>query len=447
VIRNKFQPVQRVYLSLYIWSSAGGIEQIVTSLAYALKRLGVDVVVFAWRDLTQQEEQYLVKLQQAGIRFISSKNFLGRLSWDWDYRVDLLDRLINQIDLGMLPLHYLLAWIKRVSATEAGQSVRNRLRHELLKLLDGYDLDRFMTWNMTWISFLHPPSVVNQQGYGSPAALQWADNRRIATVYSEQNTPDEASFSIYWRYIAEAIPRATRITAVSKGAAQNLAHYLGLALSKITLIPQPIEFLEHTVTQKNPLDNAQLPRERRILAVGRLHPMKGFDVLITAAAKLAQQGQEFTLSIIGDGPQYQDLLSLIQMHGLANRVQLMGKLDHDLLPVVFGTSTMVVCPSVALEGLPLVAMEAMSFGLPLVVSDIPAFQDLVVHNENGLIVPKGDVVALAQSLNYLLDHPEESRRMGCQGKIRFRAGGFEADAIVQRYLAVYQEALNAIAVP
>lgn len=437
--------MRRVYLALYIWSQAGGIEQVVTSLACALKRQGIDVVVFAWQDLTSTEEQYRAKLRLAGIRFISSKSFLGRLARDWDYRVSVLDRFIGQFDLVLLPLHYLLARHWRGSVAAARQSVHNRVRHGLLRLLSSYDLDRYMTWRMTWSSLFQPPSVVNQQGYGSPGALDWAENRNIPTIYSEQNTPDEKNYPVYWRYIAEAIPRATRITAVSSGAAQKLACHLGIAVSKITIIPQPIEFAGSAAAGNVPTDNSRLPQGRRLLAVGRLHPMKGFDVLIAAVSELASRGQDFDLSIIGDGPQRSELLSLIQAKRLTNRVRLTGNLDHDTLPSAFGSSDIVICPSVALEGLPLAAIEAMSFGLPLVVSDVPAFHDLVVHNENGMIVPPGDVLGLANTLDYLLNHPDELRRMGRQSKIRFETGGFQADTIVRRYLTVYQGALDAAA--
>lgn len=101
-----------------------------------------------------------------------------------------------------------------------------------------------------------------------------------------------------------------------------------------------------------------------------------------------------------------------------------------------------VCPSRNLEGLPLAAIEAMSFGLPLVVSDIVAFKDVVAHHDNGLLFPVGNVTALADALEYLLNNPRHGQAMGAHGQSRFDQGRFQSDSIAQRYLQVYQGALG-----
>ena len=434
--------VRRVFLALYTWSEAGGIEQVVTSLAGALKRQGIDVFVFAWRCVADAEGQYLAKLRQSRIGFISSNGFLGRLAWDWNYRVETIDALVSRINPWLSPLHWLRARHKRCSRDAARQSLHNRLRHWLIRLTATYDLDRYMRWRMTLVSLIRPPSVINQQGYGSAAALRWGKHRNVPTVYSEQNTPDETSFSIYWSRIANDIANADCITAVSSGSAERLGLFLGVDKNTITVIPQPIEFRAPPDAGLRKALRSDLPRARRLLAVGRLHAMKGFDILIEAAAVLAARGQTFEVVLAGDGPQRADLLALIQVRRLADRVRYLGHLEHDALPSVFAECGVMVCPSRNLEGLPLAAIEAMSFGLPLVASDIVAFKDVVAHDDNGLVFPVGNVTALADALEYLLNNPGRRQAMGARGQSRFDQGGFQSDRIAQRYLDVYQGALG-----
>jgi phosphatidylinositol alpha-mannosyltransferase len=98
---------------------------------------------------------------------------------------------------------------------------------------------------------------------------------------------------------------------------------------------------------------------------------------------------------------------------------------------------------VYLEGLGLVVLEAMSFGLPIVASDLPAFRGVVVHRENGWLFPPGDARALAEALAYLLNHPAERTRMGQASRQRYEAGEFHPARVADRYLQVYRQALAA----
>jgi glycosyltransferase involved in cell wall biosynthesis len=142
--------------------------------------------------------------------------------------------------------------------------------------------------------------------------------------------------------------------------------------------------------------------ELSLLAVGRLVPKKGFDVLLAAADKLSFP---FRLRIVGDGPERARLRS--------DRVELAGTVTHDELPALYASADVVVVPSVQdadgdRDGLPNVVLEAMACGRPVVASDVGA----IASARATLLVPPGDPDALAAALTNLAARPALRRRLG-----------------------------------
>jgi glycosyltransferase involved in cell wall biosynthesis len=106
----------------------------------------------------------------------------------------------------------------------------------------------------------------------------------------------------------------------------------------------------------------------------------------------------------------------------------------------FRRSSLALLPSVWLETFGIVVIEAMSMGRPVITSRIAGPAEIVVHGENGLLVPPGDSFALRESIQRLLDNPELRERMG-QSALR-RAQEFRASAVVPRFEAVYRKLVD-----
>jgi glycosyltransferase involved in cell wall biosynthesis len=145
----------------------------------------------------------------------------------------------------------------------------------------------------------------------------------------------------------------------------------------------------------------------RLLAVGRLVPKKGLDVLIEAARRLPMP---FELRIVGHGPERERLRAAIQAGGLGDRVWLAGPVTHADLPACYAAAHVVVVPSVVdasgdRDGLPNVVLEAMASGRPVVASDVAAIGTAVAHRRSGLLVPPGDPDALAAAITELATAP------------------------------------------
>jgi glycosyltransferase involved in cell wall biosynthesis len=168
---------------------------------------------------------------------------------------------------------------------------------------------------------------------------------------------------------------------------------------------------------------------RVLLAAGRLTPQKGFDLLIEAFAIVAREETGVTLRICGGGPQRRKLRRMVKRAGLGDRVQLPGpvkNLDEQLLE-----ASMFVLSS-RFEGLPMVLLEAMSRGVPVVSFDCPTGPGEIVEDDrNGLLVPAGDIEALAAAMLALIR--DEPRRLRCGAGALETASEYALDSIGPRW--------------
>ncbi|MDU8910817.1 glycosyltransferase [Aestuariicoccus sp. MJ-SS9] len=156
---------------------------------------------------------------------------------------------------------------------------------------------------------------------------------------------------------------------------------------------------------------------KNLLFVGRLAAVKGVRVLLEALAQMDGRPQ---VTLIGDGPERAGLEAYAKALGLSDRVTFAGYQSQDAVAAALGETDVFVLPSFA-EGVPVVLMEAMAAGVPVVTTRIAGIPELVEHGESGLLVAPGDAEALRDALQDLLDDPERRRDMGARGRARVLA--------------------------
>lgn len=157
------------------------------------------------------------------------------------------------------------------------------------------------------------------------------------------------------------------------------------------------------------------PDNRRLISIGRLSEQKGQLLLIEAAAKIAHEAAPFELVLIGDGPMRAQLEQAIQRSGLNGTVRLAGWMDSQAIRRELIASRALVMPSFA-EGLPVVIMEAMALGRPVLSTAIAGIPELVRDGVNGWLVPAGSVCELADGIRRVLTtSPSDLARMGRAG--------------------------------
>jgi glycosyltransferase involved in cell wall biosynthesis len=161
-----------------------------------------------------------------------------------------------------------------------------------------------------------------------------------------------------------------------------------------------------------------VPEEPRLVNVGRLSEQKGQLLLIEAARLLRDRGVDFELVIVGDGPLRGELERRIDRFDLRDRVRITGFLDNDGVRRELTAARALVLPSFA-EGLPVVIMESLALGRPVISTHIAGIPELIEPGRVGWLVPAGDVGPLADAMaEALAADPSELEQMGRLGAAR-----------------------------
>lgn len=190
--------------------------------------------------------------------------------------------------------------------------------------------------------------------------------------------------------------RADRVTTVSTQLRDDLQRDLSLPQAP-TIAPMGVDLTRFGISGTT--------RQRRFCFVGRLVEKKGVDRLLEAYAQAqAVAGDGLPpLLIAGDGPLREQLAAQARKLGIAAHVTFAGWQDPADIPVLMAGSLAVLVPSVTArdgdrEGLGLVAVEALAAGTPVIAYDYGAIRDIITPGANGLLLPTGDVAALAHAL-------------------------------------------------
>jgi glycosyltransferase involved in cell wall biosynthesis len=174
----------------------------------------------------------------------------------------------------------------------------------------------------------------------------------------------------------------------------------------------------------------------------RLHEEKGQRFLIEAVARLKSRFPALAAVIVGDGPQRGALARQIETSGLGDAVRLLGW-RRDAMRLMAAVDC-VVQPTLQ-EAFSQVMAEALWMHKPLVISDVSGAADVVRDGENGLIVPKGDVAALAAAIERLLTDGPLRDRLVTAGRA-FVEEHLAIEHVIQQYEAVYERAMRLPAV-
>jgi colanic acid/amylovoran biosynthesis glycosyltransferase len=159
----------------------------------------------------------------------------------------------------------------------------------------------------------------------------------------------------------------------------------------------------------------------RVFAVGRLVKKKGFDVLITALARLVERGMDVQCSIAGDGPQHAQLECLINELGLGDRVRLLGAIPNRQVRDLLRSQDLFVLPCRVeptgdRDGIPVVLMEAMASGVCVISSDLPTIRELVRPALTGMMVEPGSISSLVEAMEHALSRPSLRARFAAAGR-------------------------------
>ena len=228
-------------------------------------------------------------------------------------------------------------------------------------------------------------------------------------------------------------PQVGRYIAISQGVAEKVAKVLGVSPGKIDIIPNAIDIqaIERLKEEKP----AGLPEGEagrlRLISIGRLAPQKAHHDLIRAFAEALKSGSDMELVILGEGPERKRLEELVSRLGLEGRVQMPGAVAN---PYAWLARAEIFVLASHWEPFGIVIAEALAAGLPVITTATDGGRDIIAAHDAGIMVPVGDVEALARAMLDLARSPEKRTDLG--RKARKTAEDFDVSAIVPKYAQV-----------
>lgn len=222
----------------------------------------------------------------------------------------------------------------------------------------------------------------------------------VPAIVCERTDPRLYDIGPLWRGLRRlAYPLAARVVAQTEAVCRTLP-------GRCVALPNPVEPPPDLGAGWTP------PQGSLLLALGRLAPEKGFDLLLQAFASIATAHPDWTLVILGEGPERPALEALRASLGLEGRVLLPGRVDAP--GGTLRRADLFVLSS-RFEGFPNALCEAMACGLPAVAFDCPSGPgEIVRHGVDGLLAPPGDVGALAEALSALMGDDIRRRAMAAR---------------------------------
>lgn len=171
---------------------------------------------------------------------------------------------------------------------------------------------------------------------------------------------------------------------------------------------------------------------------GRLVPIKCIDTLLLAACQIRRKHENVRFSIIGDGPDRERLASVARGLGLGDAVEFAGWQDD--MAAHLRQLDLFVLTSKS-EACPMVVLEAMALGLPVIATKVGGLPEIVVDGETGMLVPPEDPTTLARAILALIGDPATRRKLGKAGHER-AAALFSADRMMHETRAFYHRLLK-----
>lgn len=240
----------------------------------------------------------------------------------------------------------------------------------------------------------------------------------------------------------DELGNADAITAVCGAVAEMLVNDYGIARDRVRVVPNGAELPDEA--RESPLAkewrerfSASLIRPLWVVAA-RLEEQKGHAILFDALAEVWKRGLDFTLALAGDGSLRGALEQRAQQLGIGGKVRFLGTLD-EVGPLLTAADA-VVLPSLW-EGLPLILLEAMVRGRPVIATSVGGVPEAVDDGVHGVLVPAGDAVALADALEHFHRKSERAVRLGRAAAERVRAE-YTWASVVDGFEAVYDDVLG-----
>lgn len=268
------------------------------------------------------------------------------------------------------------------------------------------------------------PAVVHTHGgratfYGRLAARCTGVPRVVTTVHSHAGLDHEAAIKSALFSLADRLTwhLTHSFIAVSEQLGGDLRKR-GIPANRLQVIPNGIAECSWPAVERAGLGLSLT--DPLVCSAGRFVELKGFDLLLKAAAILRSEGLRFQLLLIGDGPQRAQLEKLCDGLKLTDMVRFMGYV-HNGCSFIAASDLLVLASR--MEGQPIVLLEAMAAGVPVVATSVGGVPEIIFGGRNGLLIPPDDAGALARAIRDVLTDSSLASRLGRAGRDWYEAHG------------------------
>jgi glycosyltransferase involved in cell wall biosynthesis len=352
-----------------------------------------------------------------------AEELAGLRVWRFPYFVpEKREFLANGV--GLLP-NLRSSWLGKLQAQALVVAQQRFLRRILA-------CERFAAIHSHWLA----PSALN-------AALAGADAPpRIVTIHSSdlhllRQLPGGRAIV---RFI---LRRTERVFAVSSHLRQMLTDLAGFDPGAQTL-PMGVDLADFSAARRD-APPPELAGKRGVLYAGKLIEVKGVEYLLRAFALVKREVPELTLALVGDGDRRPRLEAEAAALGLGDSALFLGARPHEQMNAFYQWAELVAVPSIVTErgeteGTPVVMLEALAAGRPVLGTKIGSLDELIVAGENGYLVPPQDPAALAEAMLAILRRPPDSA-LGAAAAASVRR--YSWPNIAAAYAACYREIAGA----
>lgn len=235
--------------------------------------------------------------------------------------------------------------------------------------------------------------------------------------------------------------RTHRLVAVSEDVKRRLVDYEGLSADRIAVIyngVRPVPALSRARKAEIRKSQGVPPDAFLVGSVGRIDPIKNYPLLVESFAAAAQCRNEFRGILIGDGPERTKIEALVRSCRLQSRFGLTGY-RSDARDLVQCLDLFVLCS--LSEGTSVALLEAISAGIPVVVTAVGGNPEIVEHGKTGWVIPSDSKKSLTSAILEASADREKTRRYAEAGKRRYEEK-FSFDAMISNYRAIYRDLVS-----
>ncbi len=282
------------------------------------------------------------------------------------------------------------------------------------------------------------PDVVNVHYVGRNAI--WARRLRadlnallVTTVHGEDVRRDPWRSTIARRLVISTLQSSDMILSNSRYILDEAAKLVPDVRAKGLVVGNGIEPEEPVSVEPTGL------KRPYVLMLGRLVREKGFDIGIEAFSTLAPECPTLTLAIVGDGTERRALQAQVRRRDLNNQVVFYGRADAQVRNRILAEAECLLVPSRE-EAFGIVALEAMRAGCPVVAAAVGGLPEIVQHEKTGLLVPPGDIRAMALAVLRILRNRGFAEQLTRAAR-EYVLANFTWDIVAQRYLRAFRAAL------